>query len=119
MQIIDAGCFSPHSLKTQRMFGTWHVCCEQGAGCAHNQVRHGWNSPHERWLRTALVLAASLNLSWFAAEFPIASWIGSVSLLADSSRFLANGLLSLLLELAGSLCAGRRRTEQDRLAIPE
>ena len=43
-------------------------------------------APRSDGLRTVLILAASLNLSYFAAEFLIACWIGSGSLLADLLR---------------------------------
>ncbi|MGQ2966483.1 cation transporter [Methylophilus sp.] len=54
----------------------------------------------EKNLRTAVILVAIANLTYFFVEFGVAKEIGSVSLFADSIDFLEDASVNLLIALA-------------------
>jgi Co/Zn/Cd efflux system component len=60
-------------------------------------------------LRRTVMIVACLNLAYFAVEFSVAQWIGSVSLFADSIDFLEDATVNLLVVIAIGLSALWRR----------
>ena len=59
-------------------------------------------------LRRAVAVVAFLNLAYFGVEFSVALTIGSVSLFADSTDFLEDTALNLLILLALGWSAHKR-----------
>ncbi len=51
-------------------------------------------------LRKVVVVVAILNLAYFGVEFAVAAATGSVSLFADSTDFLEDASVNLLIALA-------------------
>jgi Co/Zn/Cd efflux system component len=63
-----------------------------------------------RTLRRAVLLVATLNLTYFFVEFSVARAIASVSLFADSIDFLEDASVNLLILAALGWSASRRST---------
>jgi Co/Zn/Cd efflux system component len=62
----------------------------------------------ERQLRRAVMLVAALNILYFGVEFAVALAIGSVSLFADSTDFLEDTSVNLLILIGLSWSARNR-----------
>lgn len=68
-------------------------------------------------LRRAVVVVATLNLSYFFVEFAVARHIGSVSLFADSIDFLEDASVNFLVLAALGWSARRRAAVGSVLAL--
>jgi len=67
--------------------------------------------------RCTAAIVAALNLAYFGVEFAIASWIGSVSLFADSIDFLEDAAVNVLIVLASRWTARARARTGRGLAV--